>query len=511
MSKSINEETCLLITRSRDSSESNSSASNSSLGRTANYESTDSDQVKFNHSTSQDTLFSSAKETTEKAELKYMAKAAPSLIFTYLMQYSLSVSSIFSVSHLGEKYLGAVSLAALTYNITGLGLFLGLATCLDTLCSQAYGSGNKHLVGIYFQRGTVMILMLYIPLFIFWWNSRGLLLFLIEQEEIVDLTISYLKVLSFGAPGFILFDTGKRYLQSQGIFNAGTYVLLLCAPINMILNYILVWCPSIGMGYLGAGVAVVITYWLSAILLFLYTCFIDGYQCWGGFDLKNAFKGWRTLIDLAIPGVIMLEAENLAFEILTLASARFGTTALAAQSIVSTFSAIIFEIPFATSIVASTRIGQYIGNGNLGAAEIATKVALHVSLIVALLSFSVAYFLKSYIAKAFTSDPEVLMSAVKVFPLVAINQFFDCPNIIAAGILRGQGRQKIGGILNLAAYYTIGIPLALFLAFQMNLGIRGLWIGLGVGVFTVATGLIYCVIKSDWESIVSKASGNMHV
>jgi MATE family multidrug resistance protein len=39
-----------------------------------------------------------------------------------------------------------------------------------------------------------------------------------------------------------------------------------------------------------------------------------------------------------------------------------------------------------------------------------------------------------------------------------------------AGVVRGCGQQKMGACVNLAAYYLVGIPVALFAAFVCHLG-----------------------------------------
>lgn len=91
-------------------------------------------------------------KTTWQRETIVLGRYSSPLILTFLLQYSLTVASIFSVGHLGTAELGAVSLASMTANITGYAVFQGLATSLDTLCAQAYGSGKKKLVGLQTQR-----------------------------------------------------------------------------------------------------------------------------------------------------------------------------------------------------------------------------------------------------------------------------------------------------------------------------------------------------------------------
>jgi len=76
------------------------------------------------------------------------------------------------------------------------------------------------------------------------------------------------------------------------------------------------------------------------------------------------------MIRLALPGLLMVEAECLAFEILTLAASYFGTSHLAAQSVLATIAAFTFQIPFPISIAASTRIANLIGATLADAAKV---------------------------------------------------------------------------------------------------------------------------------------------
>ena len=43
-------------------------------------------------------------------------------------------------------------------------------------------------------------------------------------------------------------------------------------------------------------------------------------DCWGGFTRK-AFSNWAPMLRLALPGMVMVEAQYFAFEVLTMATA----------------------------------------------------------------------------------------------------------------------------------------------------------------------------------------------
>ena len=183
-------------------------------------------------------------KTTWQREAKVIARYSGPLILTFLLQYSLTVASIFTVGHIGKEELGAVSLASMTANITGYAIYQGLATSLDTLCSQAYGSGKKKLVGLQLQRMVYFLWLITVPIAIIWLSAEQILVRIVPEADVARLAGLYLKIVLIGAPGYAAFESGKRYLQAQGLFSASLYVLLICAPLNVLMNWLFVWVNS---------------------------------------------------------------------------------------------------------------------------------------------------------------------------------------------------------------------------------------------------------------------------
>lgn len=180
-------------------------------------------------------------QTTWQREAKVLARYSGPLIVTFLLQYSLTVASILTVGHLGKEELAAVSLASMTANITGYAIYQGLATSLDTLCAQAYGSGRKKLVGLQTQRMVYFLWAITIPIAVIWLCADMILMAIVPEQNVAQLAGLYLKVVLIGAPGYATFEAGKRYVQAQGLFSASLYVLLICAPLNALMNWLFVW------------------------------------------------------------------------------------------------------------------------------------------------------------------------------------------------------------------------------------------------------------------------------
>jgi MATE family multidrug resistance protein len=233
-------------------------------------------------------------KTTWQRESKTLWRYSSPLVVTFILQYSLTVASIFAVGHIGPVELGAVSLASMTANISGYAIYQGLATSLDTLCAQAYGSGRRHLVGLQMQRMIYFLWALTVPIGLIWIFAEDILELIVPEKRSAELAGLYLRILLFGAPGYACFESGKRFMQAQGLFSSTTWVLLVAAPLNGLLNYLLVW--RFKFGFIGAPIAVAVTDNLLPLFLFLYVYFIDGRQCWNGFT-KKAFKNWGMYFD----------------------------------------------------------------------------------------------------------------------------------------------------------------------------------------------------------------------
>lgn len=250
-------------------------------------------------------------ETTWQREAKTIASYAPPLILTFLLQYSINLTSIFTVGRIGKVELGAVTcklvisapallshrlgsnilylVSTMTANIFCYSFYQGLATSLDTLCAQAYGSGHKHLVGLQLQRMTYFLWLLGIPIAVLFWVSGDILRHIVPEPRSAELAGLYLRIAILGIPGYGAFEGGKRFVQSQGLFIATTVVLLIAAPINAFINWLLVW--HFELGFIGAPIAVAFTQNLMPILLMVYVVFVDGSQCWGGLS-KRSLANW---------------------------------------------------------------------------------------------------------------------------------------------------------------------------------------------------------------------------
>ena len=444
--------------------------------------------------------------TTWQEESKLLFRYSAPLIVTYLLQYSFSLVTVFVAGHLGTNELAAVSLATMTANITGLCIYEGLATSLDTLTSQAYGAGKKHLVGLYVQRMAALMAVATIPIGCIWMSSPFILELIVPETELAYLAGKFLRIYLIGAPGFAFFEAGKRFTQAQGNFTASLAVLLVCAPLNILFNWMFVW--KMHLGFEGTALAVAVSNTLQPLILVAYVQLFarSTLVCWPPIHLPTIFSNWRPQLRLAVPGILMVFCEWFAFDILTFSASYISAAHLAAQSVLMTVCILMYHIPFPISIAASTRFGNLIGFGALKAARTTFRTHYFIFVFIGIFDICLLTSLRHVIPRLFTTDLEVRAIIASVIPIVSAAQFFDATTAISNGLLRGLGRQSIGGYLNLGVYYLFAVPLSLLLTFgPPKLDLMGLWIGpcLGLMVCTFSVGGYMCY--TNWEGAVEDA------
>jgi len=287
-------------------------------------------------------------------------------------------------------------------------------------------------------------------------------------------------------------------------------VLIVVFPINAAISIAFIHHTPLGL--LGSPLALSMTYWLSFGLLALYTTFSPTHiqnGTWGGIKLKAVFdpKSCIVFLKLALPGILMVGTEWAAFEIVALAAGRLGELPLAAQSVIMTTDQILNTIPFGIGVAASTRVGNLLGLQSAMGAKRASHASALLSVIVGAIVMIILLASKDVFGYIFSEEVDVVRLVSKVMPLVASFQVADGLVGSCGGVLRGQGRQHLGALFNLVAYYVLALPVGITLAFhpQTHLGLQGLWIGQVLGLFVVGIGEYGAVwLGTDWDKEVQR-------
>lgn len=433
-------------------------------------------------------------------EFKWLFKNAVPLVISYLLQNSLQSVGIMNAGHIGGHELASATLGSMFITISGLSVATGATLSLDTLCSQSFSSSkDKTVVGLHVQRCLAFMSILYIPIICFWWNAEYIFILLRQDPAVAHLAAIYVRWMILATPAFALFEALKKMMQAQGLFNAPTLVLLLGAPINVLLNYLLVWIPSLSLGFHGVPIASCVTYWVIVMLMILYIRYVDGHQAWPAWSFRNAFSHWKPMVRLAIPGILLICTEVWAYEIVTLGASWIDTLNLGAQSVILTSITALYTLAFGVGIAGANRVGNLLGAQRPQQARRAAQATLVIGIAVSTANSLVLYFSRNTWAYLFTSDQKIAQLVSQVIPWVSVFVFADNLAGVADGVLNGMGRQHVGAWCNLGAYYFFALPVGFWLCFKHGWGLFGLWSTLAVALIVACFVTLVVVISSDWE------------
>ncbi|KIL64533.1 hypothetical protein M378DRAFT_162975 [Amanita muscaria Koide BX008] len=447
--------------------------------------------------------------TLMKEEMKVLTKYSLPVFGSQLLEFSLVITSVVSIGHLSTTALAAISLGSMTAGVTAFSIIQGLVSALDTMLPSAWTSQDPRLVGLWTQRMTVVIAFSLIPMYLLWFNAEQILLFLKQDPVVAHLAALYLRWTSLGLPAYAFNSISRRYFQSQGLFNVPTRIILLVAPVNVVLNYLLVWGPApVRLGFIGAPLATAISFNLISIASIIYAVFFAPTTAWHPIS-KRMFTSLGVLVRLGLGGVGQTASEWWAWEFTSLAASLLGPVALATQSILFVSAAIMFQAPFALGIATSVRIGNLLGERTARKAQATSYTAILMGLVIPTCSSTMFVVFRNHWAYLFNNDPEVVTLVGTILPIVALSQILDSNAAVTGGIFRARGKQFLGALLNLSAYYILGIPLGIFLAFKWKMGLAGLWLGLAASLLYYAALSTYLCVQTDWNREVVKVMERM--
>lgn len=310
----------------------------------------------------------------------------------------------------------------------------------------------------------------------------------------------YLKCFLPGFIGYCFFEAVRRFLQAQGVMSASTYVMLIVAPFNFGLHYVLVFCDPFKLGFVGAPIALSISYWLATLLLLAYAYFVKGHEGWAGWSyscLRDPWPLWR----LAIPCIFAFFLEFCIVELSVLAAAWLSSYQLASQSILLRTYIVSRAVAVGLSSTAATRVGNVLGKGQTTEAEQTLYRGSLLALCIGVLQGIVFLCTRHDFGRLFTKDPAIIHEVAQVLPIFAFFQMVDAVGGVCSGVLRGMGRQRVTAIAVAFAYYVVGCPLSFVLTFSAELEIVGLWSGLAAAFCMAATLQFIYLLRLDWQSL----------
>ncbi|GFP81339.1 mate efflux family protein 9 [Phtheirospermum japonicum] len=182
--------------------------------------------------------------------------ALPITAMNFLV-YLRAVVSVLFLGRLGSLELAGGALSIGFTNITGYSVFVGLASGLEPICSQAHGSRNWALLSLSLHRMILILLIAAVPIGFLWLNLEPIMLFMGQDGDVTSTAATYCL---YSLPDLLtntLLQPLRVYLRSQGVTRPQMWCTLAAVALHAPLNYVTV--VGMGLGVRGVAMASVLT------------------------------------------------------------------------------------------------------------------------------------------------------------------------------------------------------------------------------------------------------------
>jgi MATE family multidrug resistance protein len=432
-------------------------------------------------------------------ELRTIARLSIPVALAQLGMTAMAAVDTLLLGHVGVDELAACALGNV-WEWTWLCLGFGLVMGTEALISQAHGRGDGPATALALQRGIVLAGLASVPIGVALVLTRQGLELLGQDPSVAALAGRYNLYKLPVVPCFLVYTALRQYLQGRTLMAPATIVMWLGNGLHVPLSLALIFGfgPISALGIRGAAIAESITFVLLVLGLVGWICrhrLHDGaWRPWSreSFEPRGLLQAAR----LGVPVSMQIAFEAWAFSLAALMAGWIDRDAIGSHQIALNLAVLSFMLPLGVSQAASTRVGNLIGAGDGRGMRQAVKASLLLGAGVMLLPALGFTLLNAELPRLYSSEPGVVAVATQLLPIAAAFQLFDGTQVVAGAMLRGMGRPDGGAALSLIGYYVIALPLGYVLGLVMGFGLVGVWIGLAVGVITVAGTLVALLART---------------
>ncbi|MDD4721839.1 MAG: MATE family efflux transporter [Acidaminococcaceae bacterium] len=308
-----------------------------------------------------------------------------------------------------------------------------------------------------------------------------------------SIAIDYLQAISLGIIPLFIATILRSFVDTMGFTRMTMRLFLLTLPVNVCLNYILIFgkfgAPR--LGGVGAGYATAITCWLvllAFIVLIKKFSILKNYKIFAWYVLS--WKRIKEHLSIGIPMGTSIFFETSIFGVVAFFMAKFGTETIAAHQAALNFTSLLYMLPLSFSLALTILVGTEVGGKRYAEAVAYGRTGIISNWCIAMGFVALLVLFREYIGRLYGAEGYILALTEHFLFYAAFFQLLDATAAPIQGILRGYKDVKVPFYISLVAYWVICLPLGIFLDVYVGQGPYGYWQGLIIGILFSAGMLV---------------------
>lgn len=374
----------------------------------------------------------------------------------------------------------------------------GIIFSVIPIVAHLNGAQRYREIGVKIREIFWLALFLGFLLLIFGFFGSNLLSFFPIEEGIISISIAYLKAVSIGMFFYLMFRLLSSYSEGLTLTLPVFYVVFIGALLNIPLDVIFVYgyfgLPA--MGGVGCGYATSI---ISVLMFISIACVVLLSKPYQKIRLLEKFTGPSKetsleVLKLGVPIGFGIFAEMSMYAGAAIILGSLGEIVVSGHAVALNIASVVFMLPLAIGLAASTRVGNLLGEKRFIEARYSSFVSVGLCFFGALFNMTFLILLGDYFISLYTTDALVFGVASQLLIYAAIFQIPDGIGMGSLGALRGYKDTFMTMVFLVISYWVFAIPFGYFLTYygiNEPMGANGMWISMIVGLVIFAILISY--------------------
>lgn len=251
------------------------------------------------------------------SELQKQCWLAGPTFLTLMLNELRQLMVVSFVAQLGASYLAAYSLGNSFVFMIGFDSLIGLASGLETLCGQAYGAKEYHLLRIYLRQGIFVLLIAALPISLAVFYMAPILVAFGENTELAAHAQVFGRWLIPSLVTYTFLSPLVNFCQCQHMVVSVMWAEAVAFSLQLPICFLLI--TKLKIGYQAGAVAFSTAVIFEALALATIVRFSSkGKKVFSSFSMHEVLHDLVGFLKLAVPAAGMTCLERWTYQILSL-------------------------------------------------------------------------------------------------------------------------------------------------------------------------------------------------
>ena len=422
--------------------------------------------------------------------LKKIILFAIPLMLSGVLQLLFNAADVIVVGRFtGNEALAAVGSTSSLINLL-INLFVGVSVGANVLLGKHIGARDEENASKTVHTAVTFALVVGIAMiFVGFFLSRPLLELMGTPEDVINLSVLYMRIYFVGMPAFMFYNFGATLLRAVGDTKRPLYFLTLAGIINVIFN--LTFVIVFHMGVAGVALATIISEGISAFLVFLCLKGADGVLHLDHRSLSFHKDVAIQMMKIGLPAGLQGCIFSVSNVLIQSSVNSFGSIAMAGNTASANLEGFVYNAMNSLYQTSLSFTSQNMGAKKYKRVDKILIECLVIVMIVGIVMGGGAYLIGTSLLSIYSSDPQVISYGLLRMSLICVPYFLCGMMDVFVGSLRGMGYSVMPMLVSLTGACLFRI-VWIFTIFATNRSLFVLYFSYPVSWALTATAHLIC-------------------